>query len=66
MSFEKEKIIEELKKQEEEVSISKLYNLVKPMPYYRIKLEFIPELEKEGLITVSNIGAFTYIKLNEK
>ena len=66
MSFEKETIITELKRHDNKISISKLHNLVKPMPYYLVKLEYIPELEKEGLIIITRIGKHTYIKLTKK
>ncbi len=66
MSFEKEKIIDELKNHKDKISISKLHNRVKPMPYYRVKLEYIPELEKEGVIKITKIGKHTYIELNKK
>ncbi len=66
MSFEKETIIKELKNHKEKISISRLHNLVKPMPYYLVKLEYIPELEKEGLIKITRIGKHTYIELNKR
>ncbi len=66
MSFEKEMILDELKKHKQKISISRLHNLVKPMPYYLVKLEYIPELEKEGLIIITKVGKHTYIQLNKK
>ena len=66
MNFDKQKIIAELKLHKERIWISKIHNFIKPMPYYRVKLEYIPELENDGYVIITRIGKHTYIELNKK
>jgi hypothetical protein len=66
VTFEKQRIIDELKNHSEKISVSKLHHLIRPIPYYRLTLEYVPELEKEGKIIVTKNGTHTYIQLNLK
>lgn len=64
MSFEKERIITELRKNGR-IAISKLSKYLK-IPYYKLKFEFIPELEKDNIIRVVKEDRYVYIELIER
>jgi len=64
MNFEKEQILELLEKKGE-ISITKIHRLLK-IPYYRLKYEWLPELEKENKIKKSIKDKFTFFRLKDE
>jgi len=65
MSFEEERLISQLK-ESGKLAISRLCRLVKPMPYYLLKFEYIPSLLKKELIKITQSRGYTYVELTEK
>lgn len=48
------------------MSITKLHLRTAPISFYKVKLEFVPELERRGIVKVTKNGNHTYVELTEK
>lgn len=66
MSREKEEIISFLRK-EKVCAISKIHRLV-GVPYYKLKYNILPELEKDGIIKMEydSSNRYAHVYINDK